>query len=57
MMQDEIIREVEATREKIAERHGYDVRKIAAYLRKQAAKRRATEAERKSVSRSSESSA
>lgn len=57
MMQDEIIREVEATREKIAERHGYDVRKIAAYLREQAAKRRATEAERKSVSRSSESSA
>jgi len=56
-MQDEIIREVEATREKIAERHGYDVRKIAAYLREQAAKRRATEAERESVSRSSESSA
>lgn len=56
-MGDEIIREVEATREKIAERHGYDVKKIAAYLREQAAKRRATEAKPEPPSRPSESSA
>jgi len=40
-MQDEIIRGVEATRAKIAERHGYDVKRIAAHLRERAAERRA----------------
>lgn len=53
-MEDEIIREVEATREKIAERHGYDVKKIAAYLREQAKKRHATEADVRSASTPSE---
>lgn len=46
-MQDEIIREVETTREQIAERHGYDVRKIAAYLRERAAEQRMAETEQK----------
>ena len=39
-MEDDIIREVDATRGKIAERHGYDVKEISAYLRKRAAERR-----------------
>lgn len=47
-MQDEIIREVETAREKIAERHGYDVRKIAAYLRERATEQRMAETEQKS---------
>ena len=49
-MQDEIIREVEATRERIAKRYGYDVRKIARYLRERAAKQHTTKMERKSAS-------
>ena len=36
-MEDEIIREVEAMREKIAERHEYDVKRIGAHLRDSAA--------------------
>lgn len=36
-MEDEIIREVEAMREKIAERHEYDVERIGAHLRDSAA--------------------
>jgi hypothetical protein len=56
-MKDEIIREVEATREKIAKRYGYDVRKIAEYLRERAAKRRTTRMERKSASHAREGSA
>lgn len=50
-IQDEIIQEVETTREKIAERHGYDARKIAAYLRERAAKQRETEVEDEPASR------
>lgn len=42
-MQDRIIQEVEETREEIARRFDYDVKKIAAYLRKQAADRRAAD--------------
>ena len=42
-MQDEIVRGVEATRAKIAERHGYDVKEISVYLRKRAAERRVTQ--------------
>lgn len=48
-MQDEIIQEVEATREKIAERHGYDVKKIAAYLRERATRQREAEVESESA--------
>ena len=56
-MKDEIIRGVEATREKIAERYGYDVRKIAGYLRERAAKRRTAGREHKSASHAREGSA
>ena len=42
-MQDRIIQEVEETREEIARRFDYDIKKIAAYLRKQAADRRAAD--------------
>lgn len=56
-MQDEIIREVEATRERIAKRYGYDVRKIAEYLRERAAKRRTSKMERKPASHTREGSA
>lgn len=47
-MQDRIMQEVEGTREEIARRFDYDVKKIAAYLRKQAAGRREKEAEKQS---------
>ncbi len=56
-MQDEIIREVEATRERIAKRYGYDVRKIAEYLRERAAKRRTSKMDRKPASHTREGSA
>ncbi len=56
-MQDKIIREVEATRERIAECYGYDVRKIAEYLRERATKRHTTERERKSASYAREGTA
>jgi hypothetical protein len=47
-MQDRIIKEVEETREEIARRFDYDVKKIAAYLRKRAAGRREAEAKKES---------
>lgn len=40
-MQDEIIRGVDATRAKIAERHEYDAKRIAAHLRERATEPRA----------------
>lgn len=40
MMRDQIIQEVEETREEIARRFDYDVNKIAGYLRERAADRR-----------------
>jgi hypothetical protein len=39
-MQDSIIREIETTRERLAERFDHDVRKIAAYLKSRSAERR-----------------
>ena len=39
-MRDQVIREVEETREAIAHRFDYDIKKIAAYLRERAADRR-----------------
>lgn len=47
-MQDRIIQEVEETREEIARRFDYDIKKIAAYFRKQAAGRHEEEAEKQS---------
>lgn len=49
-MQDQVMKEVEETREEIARRFDYDVKRIAAYLRKQAAGRRETASEKKSNS-------
>jgi len=39
-MQDQVMQEVEETREEIARRFDYDIKKIAAYLRERAADRR-----------------
>jgi RIO-like serine/threonine protein kinase len=49
------MQEVEETREEIARRFDYDVKKIAAYLRKRAAGRRETEAKEESNSEASRS--
>lgn len=54
-MQDRIMEEVEKTREEIARRFDYDVKKIAAYLRERAADRRKKEAEKGSSSEASPS--
>jgi hypothetical protein len=43
-MRDQVIQEVEETREEIARRFDYDIKKIAAYLRERAADRREKEA-------------
>jgi len=42
-MRDQVIQEVEKTREEIARRFDYDIKKIAAYLRERAADRRKKE--------------
>jgi hypothetical protein len=42
-MRDQVIQEVEETREEIARRFDYDIKKIAAYLRERAADRREKE--------------
>lgn len=39
VMQDQVMQEVEETREEIARRFDYDIKKIATYLRKRAADR------------------
>jgi uncharacterized protein YllA (UPF0747 family) len=39
-MQDQVMQEVEETREEIARRFDYDIKKIATYLRERAADRR-----------------
>jgi hypothetical protein len=54
-MQDQLMQEVEETREEVARRFDYDVKKIAAYLRKRAAGRRETDAKEESNAEASPS--
>jgi RIO-like serine/threonine protein kinase len=54
-MQDQLMQEVEETREEIARRFDYDVKKIVAYLRERAADRRKKESNKKSSSEASPS--
>ncbi len=54
-MQDQVIRKVEETREEIARRFDYDIKKIAAYLRERAADRRQKEVAKETGSEASPS--
>jgi len=54
-MRDQVIQEVEETREEIARRFDYDIKKIAAYLRERAADRHKKEVAKGSSSEASPS--